>query len=85
MVDACPLRDLDEEFEAGSIERKDRGDGPYRPEVEAAIARGLLTTAPSSSPELAEHKVYALGVGLVMERLVRGGEATNQLTDYTEG
>jgi hypothetical protein len=34
-------------------------------------------------PDIAERKFYAPGVGLVMERQVRGGEALNSLTEFT--
>ena len=34
-------------------------------------------------PEIAELKFYAPGVGLVMERQVRGGQAMNDLTEFT--
>jgi hypothetical protein len=34
-------------------------------------------------PDVAERKFYAPGVGLVMERLVRGGNALNALTEFT--
>ena len=34
-------------------------------------------------PDVAERKFYAPGVGLVMERQVRGGEAKNDLTEFS--
>ena len=34
-------------------------------------------------PDIAERKYYAAGVGLVMERQVRGGRAMNDLTEFT--
>ncbi|HEX6475584.1 MAG TPA: hypothetical protein VF114_10930 [Candidatus Limnocylindria bacterium] len=36
-------------------------------------------------PDIAERKFYAPGVGLVMERQVRGGRAKNDLTGFTPG
>lgn len=35
-------------------------------------------------PDVAEHKFYAPGVGMVMEQIVRGGEGTFELVTYEE-
>jgi hypothetical protein len=34
-------------------------------------------------PDIAERKFYAPGVGLVMERQVRGGQGLNSLSEFT--
>jgi hypothetical protein len=36
-------------------------------------------------PSVVERKFYARGVGLVAERLVKGGSGTNLLTGYRSG
>jgi hypothetical protein len=48
---------------------------------------GTLVTQDWSplEPKQIEDKFYASGVGLVMERLVKGGTSTNVLTDYRPG
>ena len=47
----------------------------------------VLVTEDSTplEPNVAERKFYAPGVGLVMERQVRGGRAVNALTEFTPG
>lgn len=47
----------------------------------------VLVTEDSTplEPDIAEQKFYAPGVGLVMEREVRGGHEVNSLTEFTAG
>lgn len=58
-----------------------RVDVPYGP------LDGVLVTEDTTplEPDLLEHKFYAPGIGVVLERVIRGGEEVSRLVEFTSG
>jgi hypothetical protein len=56
-----------------------RGNAPY-----GSLDQILVTedTTPLE-PQILEHKFYAPGIGVVMERVLRGGQEVSRLVSYT--
>jgi hypothetical protein len=63
------------------VQQSATADTPFRSFADVLVTEDWTPL----EPNIVERKFYAPGVGLVMERLVKGGSGINRLTDYQAG